>query len=130
MGNALFTTSWNKNGNSADLQSPWGSFPSYNSVQVQEFNLAGVQSFLARAAYDFKSVPGLSAYALWVKGSKPADPGQLAQDEYDFNLEWLAGSGALKGLSMRLRYALVTQSMGGPDLNDFRLILNYDPPSL
>ena len=128
--NALFTTSWNRNSSSADLQSPWGSIPSYNSVQVEDFNLAGVDSFLIRAAYKFKSVPGLSAHTLWVNGSQPSDPTKSAQDEYDFNIKWQSDSGRLKGLSVQVRYALVTQEMGGPNLNDFRLIFYYDPPSL
>ncbi len=129
-GDALFTASWNTNGNDGALQSPWGGIPSYNSVQVQDFNLAGVDSFLVRAAYEFRSLPGLSAYALWVHGSKPDDPAESAQDEYDFNIKWSPPTGSLMGFSVRLRYALVTQDIGGPDLQDFRLIVNYDPPSL
>ena len=75
-------------------------------------------------------MPGLSAYALWVNGSQPDDPAESAQDEYNFNIEWQGARGWAKGLSLRARYGLVTQDAGGPDLQDFRLILNYDPPSL
>lgn len=131
VGPALFTTSWTGNSSAADLQSPWGSIPSYNSVQVEDFNYAGVDSFLVRAAYEFKTLPGLSAYALWVNGSKPDNVNMLAQDEYDFNIEWLADKGFFKGWSVRVRYALVTQQeIGGSDLNDFRLIFNYNPSGL
>ena len=130
VGNALFTTAWNSTDGGADLVSPWGSIPSYNSVQVQDFNRAGEDSLMLRAGYSFKSVPNLSAYALWVNGSQPDDPMQSAQDEYDFNLQWSVTTGSFKGLSLRARYAVVTQDMGGPDLQDFRLILNYDPPGL
>jgi hypothetical protein len=129
-GNALFSTAWNSTDNGAELRSPWGSIPSYNSVQVQDFNRAGEDSLMLRAGYSFKSVPNLSAYALWVNGSQPDDPMQSAQDEYDFNLQWSVTTGSFKGLSLRARYAVVTQDMGGPDLQDFRLILNYDPPGL
>jgi hypothetical protein len=130
VGNALFTAAWNGTGDGADLRSPWGGIPSYNSVQVQDFNRAGEDSLMLRAAYDFKSVPGLSVYGLWVNGSQPDNPAQSEQDEYDFNLQWAAREGMFKGLSVRLRYAVVTQEIGGPDLQDFRLIINYDPPSL
>ena len=58
------------------------------------------------------------------------NPAQSAQDEYDLNLQWAAKEGTFKGLSVRLRYAVVKQDIGGPDLQDFRLIINYDPPSL
>ncbi|MBP7370176.1 MAG: OprD family outer membrane porin [Arenimonas sp.] len=131
VGAALFSTSWMGNSSGADLQSPWGGIPSYNSVQVEDFNYAGVESILLRAAYTFKSVPGLSTYALWVNGSKPDNANLLAQDEYDFNLEWLADKGFFKGWSVRVRYAYVTQQeIGGSNFNDFRLIFNYDPPLL
>lgn len=130
VGSALFSTAWNSTGDGADLRSPWGSIPSYNSVQVQDFNRAGEDSLMLRAAYNFKSVPNLSAYALWVNGSQPEDPGQSAQDEYDLNLQWTGTSSGFKGFSVRARYAVVTQDMGGPDLQDFRLIFNYDPPGL
>jgi hypothetical protein len=130
VGGALFTTAWNGTDGGADLVSPWGSIPSYNSVQVQDFNRAGEDSLMLRAGYSFKSVPNLSAYALWVNGSQPDDPMQSAQDEYDFNLQWSVTAGSFKGLSLRARYAVVTQDMGGPDLQDFRFILNYDPPGL
>ncbi len=56
VGNALFTTAWNSTDDDADLVSPWGSIPSYNSVQVQDFNRAGEDSLMLRAAYSFKSV--------------------------------------------------------------------------
>jgi hypothetical protein len=127
---AVFSTSWTTNGDDTDLRSPWGGIPSYNSVQVQDFNRAGEDAFMLRASYKFKAVEGLSAYALWVNGSQPTNPSQSAQDEYDFNLQWAASSGSLKGFSVRARYAIVTQDMGGPDLQDFRLIFTYDPPGL
>jgi len=130
VGNALFTTAWNSTDEGKDLVSPWGSIPSYNSVQVQDFNRAGEDSLMLRASYNFKSVPNLSAYALWVNGSQPEDPLQSEQDEYDFNLQWSVKEGNFKGLSIRARYAVVTQEIGGPDLQDFRIILNYDPPGL
>jgi hypothetical protein len=131
VGNALlFTTAWNTNGDGAELRSPWGGIPSYNSVQVQDFNRAGEDSFMLRAGYDFQSVKGLSMYGLWVNGSQPEDITQSAQDEYDFNIQWSAKEGSWKGFSARLRYAVVTQDNGGPDLQDFRIILNYDPPNL
>ena len=130
VGNALFTTAWTGTDDGAELRSPWGGMPSYNSVQLQDFNRPGEDSLMLRAAYTFESVPNLSVYTLWVNGSQPDDPAQSAQDEYDFNLQWSISTGSLKGLSVRTRYAVVTQDMGGPNLQDFRLIINYDPPSL
>jgi len=68
----------------------------------------------------------LSTYALWVHGTDPDEADQYARDEYDLNLEWAPTKGTLKGLGIRLRYALVQQD--GPDtddLQDFRVICNY-----
>lgn len=129
-GGALFTVAWNDTGDGADLRSPWGGIPSYNAVQVQDFNRAGEDSLMLRVGFEFKSVPGLSLYGLWVNGTQPDDPLQSEQDEYNFNLQWSAKEGTFKGLAVRLRYAVVKQEIGGPDLQDFRLIINYDLPSM
>jgi hypothetical protein len=48
------------------------------------------------------------------------------QNEFDFNLQWRPTKRLLKGLSLRLRYAVV-QQFGGDvnNLTDFRAICNY-----
>jgi hypothetical protein len=130
LGRALLTAAWNGTGDGADLRSPWGGIPSYNSVQLHDFNRAGEESLMLRAAYDFKAVPGLGIYGLWVDGSQPDDPAQSAREEYDLNLQWKPSQGRFTGLSVRLRYAVLKEQAGGPDTQDFRLIVNYDPPSL
>ncbi len=80
-----------------------------------------------RAGYEFTKVKGLSAYALAVLGTDPSEAGQFRQNEYDFNLQWKPPEGVLKGLSIRLRYALVHQFGGDvvQDIQDFRVICNY-----
>ena len=71
---------------------------------------------------------GLSVYGLWVNGSDPRDPGQYAKDEYDVNLQWTPASGTLKGLSLRLRYAYVSQhDPAKSSLDDLRVMVYYDP---
>ena len=68
----------------------------------------------------------MSAYALAVFGTEPEAAGQFRQNEYDVNLQWAPPKGCLKGLSLRLRYALVHQFGGDvEDLTDFRAICNY-----
>jgi len=127
VGNALFTGAFTHATNgSANLQNPWSGYPGYTSVQVQDFNRAGENAFLIRGGYDFPCVPGLSTYALAVFGTDPEAAGQYRQDEYDVNLQWAPPKGVLKGLSVRLRYALVHQHGGDVvDLTDFRAICNY-----
>lgn len=125
-GPALFTTAFTSAGGDANMQNPWSGYPGYTSSQVQDFNRDGESAFLLRAAYDFAAIDGLSAYALGVFGTDPDEAGEYRQDEYDFNLQWAPTSGAMKGLALRLRYAIVEQHGGGADtLTDFRIICNY-----
>ena len=123
---ALFTVGYTYTTTGANMQSPWGGYPGYTSVQVEDFNRAGEGAFLLRAGYDFPMVDGLSAYALAVFGTEPSMPGQFARNEYNANLQWGPTKGILKGLSLRLRYGLVQQDGGDVhDLKDFRVICNY-----
>ena len=120
---AAFTHAW------ADIdhiQNPWSGYPGYTSVQVEDFDRAGESAFLLRVGYDFPWVDGLSAYALAVFGTQPDFADQFRQNEFDFNLQWGPKKGVLKGLSLRLRYAVVQQFGGNVDnLTDFRAICNY-----
>ncbi|MGC1323547.1 MAG: OprD family outer membrane porin [Candidatus Udaeobacter sp.] len=124
--NALFTAAFTQAWGTANLQNPWSGYPGYTSVQVQDFNRDGEGAFLLRAGYDFPWVDGLSAYALAVFGTDPDLAGQFRQNEFDANLQWGPKKGALEGLSLRLRYAVV-QQFGGDvhNLTDFRAIFNY-----
>ena len=123
---ALFTAAFTHAWGNANLQNPWSGYPGYTSVQVQDFNRAGESAFLLRAGYDFPWVDGLSAYALAVFGTDPDSATQFRQNEFDSNLQWGPNKGVLKGLSLRLRYAVV-QQFGGDvhNLTDFRAICNY-----
>jgi hypothetical protein len=126
VGPALFTAAYTNILGDTGIQNPWSGYPGYTSVQVEDFNRAGEDAVMLRAAYEFPWVKGLSAYALWVHGLDPDPEGQQARDEYDFNLQWAAKEGVLKGLSIRLRYALVNERGGASDdLTDFRVICNY-----
>lgn len=130
-GGALFTTAYTSASGDANMQNPWSGYPGYTSVQVEDFNRDGEDAWLLRAGYNFKSVKGLGIYGLWVNGSDPEAPGQYARDEYDLNLQWTIADGPLKGLMMRLRYAHIDQQdPGGSDLDDLRVMVFYDPPSL
>jgi hypothetical protein len=113
-------------GSGTDIRSPWGSYPGYTKVQVEDFDRAGEDATMLRAAYNFPKITGLGLYALWVHGSRPDDVKQYAQQEYDFNVQWTAQRGTLKGLDLRARYAHIAQA--GPNdqhEDELRLILNY-----
>jgi hypothetical protein len=128
-GPALFSVAWTSTGNETATQSPWSGYPGYTSVQVEDFNRAGEDAWMLRAAYNFQSVPGLSTYALYVNGNDPEGDTTYAKEEIDFNLQWAAPAGPLQGLALRFRYAVVDQDdPGSSSLNDMRLIFDYVPP--
>jgi hypothetical protein len=109
-----------------DIRSPWGGYPGYTAVQIEDFFRAGEDATLLRAAYNFPRVTGLSVYGLWVKGSTPHVANQYARTEYDLNLKWVAPSPTLKALTLLARYGHVSQ--GGPSdqhENEARLAVYY-----
>lgn len=125
---ATLTLAYTATANGADMRSPWGGYPGYTSVQVEDFDRAGEDAWMLKATYDFSrhGAEGLTAYALAVLGDNVSAP-YRNQNEYDFNLQWTPTSGFLKGASFRLRYAHVDQRGSGDEaLNDFRLIATYD----
>jgi hypothetical protein len=126
LGDALLTAAYTDTGSGADMRSPWGAYPGFTSVQIENFNRAGENAGMLRAAYSLRSVRGLSAYGLYVHGWRPDSPTQYPQDEYDLNVQWDATSGKLKGLTLRARYGHAGRdSPGSPRQNDLRLILYY-----
>jgi hypothetical protein len=128
VGAALLTFAYTDTANGKDMQSPWGGYPGYTSVQVQDFNRAGESAVMLKALYDFSrhGAEGVSAYALWVHGAGRNAPA-FNEDEADVNLQWTPKEGVLRGTSFRMRYAHVSQRGGGdPAINDFRVIVNYD----
>ncbi len=126
VGKALLSAAYTHNTDGSSVQTPWSGYPGYTSVQVEDFNRAGESAFMLRAGYDLPWVDGLSVYALWVHGLDPEGADQYAKDECDFNIQWAPTKGVLKGLSLRVRYAVVEQHGGGvDDLNDIRVICNY-----
>jgi hypothetical protein len=127
----LLTAGYTRNGNGANIQSPWSRSPGYSAVQINWFDRSGETAWMLRSAYNFRSIKNLSAYVLYVRGSQPNEPNQYARDESDLNLQWKATSGWLRGLSVRARYGHLSQA--GPvaaHADQLRLILYYDPPRL
>jgi hypothetical protein len=116
----------NESGSGTDMRNPWGGYPGYTAVQIENFYRAGEDATMLRAAYNFPRVTGLSVYGLWVHGSTPSVVNQYAQEEYDANLQWIAPSAALRGLRLLARYGHVSQQ--GPanqHEDEVRFILYY-----
>lgn len=119
-------------GNSRDevLISPYGTYAGYNSIIVNDYNRAGEYGLRTGLSYDFSAVglPGVSAFGNYVWGFNTVDPGTGRdlpnQDELDLTLDYKFTRTWLKGLSIRLRTALIEEE-GGRDLEDYRVIVNY-----
>ena len=129
-GAGLLTLAYTDTAEGRNMTAPWSGYPGYTSVQVKDFNRAGESATMIKGFYDFSKAgaSGLSAYALYVHGSG-VKAGNYNEDETDFNLQWNVKTGALRGLSFRLRYAYIEQRGGGdPNINDLRFIVNYDFP--
>lgn len=127
---ALFTTAYTSATGDANMRSPWSGYPGYTSVRVEDFNRDSEAAWLLRASYAFEAVKGLSIYGLYVDGSDPDDPAQFAKDETNLNLHCAYG-GRARGADMRLRYSHVEQDdPAGTELNDLRVMVYCDPPSL
>jgi hypothetical protein len=130
---AIFSLAFTTASSGADLQSPWGGYPGYTSVQVQDFNRANEKALLLKVSYDFTALglEGVTAYGLFVQGWERINPstGQDAvnENELDLDLQWKPKSGFFKNFWPRFRYAVVHEREGQERyIHDFRIILNYD----
>jgi hypothetical protein len=127
-GNASISGAYTTAGGNANMQNPWSGYPGYTSVQVEDFNRDGEDAWMLRGAYKFQAVKGLSVYALYVDGSDPDSPSEYAKNEWDFNLQWDAPEGRLKGLMARLRYAEIDQDAPGVStFKDLRVMVYWTP---
>ena len=109
-----------------DMRNPWGGYPGYTAVQIENFYRAGENATMLRAAYNFPRFTGLSVYALWVDGSTPNVDKQYAQKETDLNVKWTPQRDGWKQLTLLARYGHVSQ--GGPTNqheDELRLVLYY-----
>ncbi|CAN1722552.1 protein of unknown function [Hyphomicrobium sp. 1Nfss2.1] len=103
-----------QNGDSADLQGPFGSFPAYTVLDQLNFNQAGQDTVVIGAAYDLSHVllDGLKVQTRygWSWGAIPAeagDPPSARQNEFNVELEYLPTAGPLKNIYVQLFYSAV-----------------------
>jgi hypothetical protein len=127
---AVLTLVLTGNSSSEDLMSPYGSYAGYNSIIINDYNRAGEHALRAGLAYDFAEVglKGMSAFGNYAWGFNAVDSASgndiPNQDEFDFTLDYSFQDSWLKGLSLRLRAALIDEE-GGRTLEDYRFIANY-----
>jgi len=109
-----------------DLLVPWGD----DKVIIQQVLASGraeEKAYAAKLNYDFGSlgVNGLSAYIYHAVYDAPDSGSHKAADmkETDFSVQY-AFSGALDGLGLRTRYAVINVD-GGEDYDDLRFYVTY-----
>jgi hypothetical protein len=119
--------------NDATVRSPFGGYPGFASIIIQDFNRAGEDAWLIGLSYEFSRIglDGLSAFTTYVSSDTP-DNGSAAspdQQEIDFTVDYRFTGDFLEGLWIRARAAFVDQDgSGAEDIDDYRLILNYSLP--
>jgi outer membrane porin, OprD family len=116
-------------GDGANINSPWGSWPGYLSMQVTDFDRANEKAFGVAVGYDFAGlgVQGLSVKLAYAQGTDRINPatGSGLPTTREGDLDIIYNVQAVKGLSFRFRNAYVGQ--GNPDtVKDFRIIVNYE----
>ncbi|MEA3274270.1 MAG: OprD family outer membrane porin [Pseudomonadota bacterium] len=133
--NAILSLAYTSTANDSGIRSPFGGYPGYISLIVQDFDRAGEDAWLLGLSYDFAGIgaKGLSGFVNYANGDTP-DNGRNAspdQEELDITLDYKPELGALKGLWFRARAAFVDQQgAGAQDIADYRFILNYEIPLL
>ncbi len=132
--NATLKAAFTGNDTSSDIRSPYGSYPGYNSVIVEDFNRAGEKSWQVNLSYNFAGFgwKGLGISAGYVSGSEAIsettkeDIGN--KDETDVTIDYKFLEGTLQGLWLRARMGIVDEEGKTGTTDDYRIIVNYEIP--
>jgi hypothetical protein len=131
--NAILTLARTSVDNNDDVSSPFGGYPGFASVIVEDFNRAGEDAWLVGLHYKFShfGLDGLSAFANFVDSDTP-DNGSAEspdQQELDLTVDYRFSGKSVEGLWIRARAAFVDQNgTGADDIKDYRIIVNYSIP--
>lgn len=127
---ATFRFAYNQTDTGANVRSPWGSYPGYNSSIVEDFNRAGEKSWAFGFSYVFKRIglEELSLSTTYIHGLDAIDEVTKEslndRQEIDVTIDYRFADGLLKGLWLRARSGTVKEDNLGTT-NDFRFIVNY-----
>jgi len=128
---AILSAAFSVTDNSSDILSPYGQYPGYLSLMIKDFDRADERGWLIGLSYDFSRIGlhGLSGFFNYANGNTP-ESGPAAspdQEELDLTLDYRIKEGPMKGFWLRLRGATLNQSgPGAQDVNEVRMVLNYD----
>ncbi len=129
---AVFTAAVTGVDDSSGVVNPWGGYPGYTSMMIENFNRAGEWAWLVRASYDCTraGLEGLSGMIRYGRGYTPDNGSNASPDEaeLDIAIDWRFKEGPLQGMWLRLHGGFLDQ-WGHPqaaDATEIRLVLNYD----
>jgi len=130
------TSAFSVTGKGHNIQTPYGNYPGYFSLLVNNFDRAGEVAWQVGLAYEFSRVlPGLSAEFILAQGTSAVNPRTRKPEpderEYDLTIDYRAPkTSALRGFGFHARGGIVDiQGSSKPDYQ-IRLILNYEIPLL
>lgn len=105
---------------STGVVNPWGGYPGYTSMMIENFNRAEERAWLQ----------GLSGMIRYGQGYTPDSGSNSAPDEaeLDIAIDWRFTKGPMEGMWLRLHGGYLNQ-WGHPraaDATEIRLMVNYD----
>jgi len=118
-------------GDERQIESFYGSNPTYISLMQRTYNHAGEKAVLASLSYDFSHIglDDLSAIVNFAQGWGGRIAGvQMDAREVNVTFDYRVGRGVLDTLWLRLRGAWLDESTASKDGTDFRVILRYELP--
>ena len=129
---AVLTLSLTQTSTAGNLNSPWGSEPTFTRMAIHDTSRAGENATLASLSYHLNhfDLPGVSVTAaaayFWNAVSTQASP-QPNQTELDLYFDYKAPSGPLKGLWFRLQPNWEWNA-GGGTTTQLRAIIYWEVP--
>jgi len=135
--NATLSFAYSSTDDDSSIRKPFGGSPSYLSLMVKDFDRADEDAWLVAGSYDFSrwGLHGLSGFVKYVWGDTPESGPNASPDQEELNitLDYRINKGRVHGLWFRFRAAFVDQDEGfatSQDINDIRVIVNYDLSAL
>lgn len=120
-------------GDGAEISNPYGGYPGYCSLMVEDFYRAEEKAWLLGLSYDFSNIGlnGLIGKVDYARGYTP-DTGVNAspdQDELDITFDYRPSVPIVEGFWIRVRAAFVDQQDGAAlerDIEELHVVLNFD----
>jgi len=134
--NSIIRFAFSVTSNDRRIINPYGGYPGYISLMVENFNRAGEKAFLVGLSHDVQSefFEGLSFftnYAIGYDAVSDVDREPLAnQREFNITVDYKPERLIIRGLWLRVRFANVNISGEEDSVNNLRIILNYNLPLL